>query len=153
MQSSVRLGLVGIAMATCLIAGSASAAEPAPVGYWKTIDDASNRQKSVIQIWQDDAGQVHGKIIKLFREADEEADPLCDECQGADFNKRIIGMTIMKGLGDEGDEWAGGTIMDPDNGETYKCLIEVEDGGKKLKVRGYIGFALLGRTQHWIRAR
>ena len=43
----------------------------------------------------------------------------------------------------------GGKIMDPKNGETYKCYIEVEEGGKKLKVRGYIGISLLGRTQYW----
>jgi len=46
----------------------------------------------------------------------------------------------------------GGTILTPVNGKTYKCKIAVEDGGKKLKVRGYIGMSLQGRTQRWGRA-
>ena len=144
MRPASRLAVAALAL-TCSPAWAAES----PTGYWKTIDDSSNRPKSVVEIWQDDAGKVHGKIVKLYREAGEEADPLCDECEGADHNQRIIGMTIMKGLKDDGDEWASGTIMDPNNGETYSCLIEIEDGGKKLKVRGYIGFSLLGRTQYW----
>jgi uncharacterized protein (DUF2147 family) len=32
-------------------------------------------------------------------------------------------------------------------------LIEVQNSGKRLKVRGYIGFSLLGRTQHWYRVK
>jgi uncharacterized protein (DUF2147 family) len=52
---------------------------------------------------------------------------------------------------ENGDQWSGGKILDPDNGKTYKCYIAVEDGGQKLKVRGFIGFSLLGRTQYWLR--
>ncbi len=61
-------------------------------------------------------------------------------------------MTILRDLKKDDDEWTGGTVLDPANGKTYKCKIAVEDGGKKLKVRGYVGLSLLGRTQHWVRA-
>jgi uncharacterized protein (DUF2147 family) len=43
---------------------------------------------------------------------------------------------------------SGGKILDPENGKTYKCSLTLEEGGQKLKVRGLIGFSLLGRTQH-----
>jgi uncharacterized protein (DUF2147 family) len=58
-------------------------------------------------------------------------------------------MVIMKGLKADGNEYSGGTIMDPDNGKVYKCKIEVVEDGAKLKVRGYIGIALAGRNQFW----
>jgi len=50
----------------------------------------------------------------------------------------------------DGDEYNSGTILDPENGETYKCYVELVSESK-LKVRGYIGFSLFGRTQYWIR--
>jgi uncharacterized protein (DUF2147 family) len=47
--------------------------------------------------------------------------------------------------------WAGGKIYDPENGKTYSCKM-VLDGEQYLKVRGYIGISLLGRTEIWTRA-
>lgn len=121
-----------------------------PEGYWKTIDDDGKTPKSVVYLWLHE-GKVHGKIIKLFRKAGEDMDPVCDKCEGANKNKRTIGLKILSGLEKDDEEWSGGKILDPNNGKFYKCYIEVQDGGKKLKVRGYIGFALLGRTQYWHR--
>ncbi len=40
---------------------------------------------------------------------------------------------------------------DPDNGRVYKTKLRLDDGGRKLRVRGFIGFSLLGRTQTWVR--
>ena len=61
-----------------------------------------------------------------------------------------MGMIVIKGLKKDGDEYNGGKILDPNNGKLYKCYIELEEDDK-LKVRGYIGLALLGRTQYWYR--
>jgi len=47
--------------------------------------------------------------------------------------------------------WEGGTILDPNNGKTYRSQLRVVDGGKKIEVRGYIGIPLLGRSQSWVR--
>jgi uncharacterized protein (DUF2147 family) len=44
--------------------------------------------------------------------------------------------------------WQG---VDPQSGNIYKVWIEVVDGGKRLKVRGYLGVSLFGRTQYWER--
>jgi len=65
-------------------------------------------------------------------------------------DKPIAGLVIIENLTEDGDEFNGGTIMDPENGKTYKCYIELLDDGK-LKVRGYLGISLLGRTQYWRR--
>ena len=47
--------------------------------------------------------------------------------------------------------WEGGKILDPENGKEYRLRLTPIDGGKKLEVRGYIGDAVLGRTQTWVR--
>jgi uncharacterized protein (DUF2147 family) len=137
----------------CLASAAETTAMPdldSPKGLWKTIDDKTGKAKSFIKIWIKD-GKLYGKITKLINPSEE--DPLCDKCEGALHNKPVIGMTIMKGLTQDGDEWNGGRILDPESGKTYKCLIEVQNSGKRLKVRGYIGFSLLGRTQHWYRVK
>jgi uncharacterized protein (DUF2147 family) len=50
----------------------------------------------------------------------------------------------------DGDAWEDGEILDPNNGSTYSCYIELENDNK-LKVRGYIGISIVGRTQYWYR--
>jgi len=142
---------LGLATLTVLFATSALAQAPSAVGRWTTIDDETKKPKSVITIYEEN-GKLFGKIEKLFREPSEEQNPLCDKCEGTLKNKPILGMVILRGLEKDDEEWSGGSILDPANGKTYKCKIAVEDGGKKLKVRGYIGLSLLGRTQHWVRA-
>jgi len=71
-------------------------------------------------------------------------------CPGDKKDAKVIGMEIMWDLEwDKGDEdWQDGDIMDPDNGKTYSCYIAMQSP-TKLKVRAFIGFSLLGRTQYW----
>lgn len=140
----------GLAVLTVMLASNAFAQATSPVGRWTTIDDETKKPKSVIAIWEEN-GKLFGKIEKLFLEPNEKQDPVCDKCQGDLKDKPILGMTILRDLKKDDDEWTGGTVLDPANGKTYKCKIAVEDGGKKLKVRGYVGLSLLGRTQHWVR--
>jgi uncharacterized protein (DUF2147 family) len=63
-------------------------------------------------------------------------------------------MTIIEGVKKNADEpvWDSGSILDPNNGKTYKVRLTPKDGGKALDVRGYIGMPMLGRTQTWQRA-
>ncbi|RLC46056.1 MAG: DUF2147 domain-containing protein [Candidatus Cloacimonadota bacterium] len=133
------------------VAATLFAQDLSPIGKWKTIDDETGKAKSIISIWQQE-GKLFGTIESLFLEPDEDPNPLCDECKGDLYNKPVIGMTILNNLKQDGNEWNGGTIMDPDNGKTYKCKIEVIENGSKLMVRGFIGFSLLGRTQYWLKA-
>jgi uncharacterized protein (DUF2147 family) len=129
---------------------SAWAQSNSPVGVWKTIDDQTGKPKSLVRITEND-GVLTGKIEKLFREPSEIQSPVCDKCEGAQKDQPILGMTILNGLKKDGDEYNGGTILDPHNGKTYKSKLEVKDGGKKLDVRGYIGMPMLGRSQTWVR--
>lgn len=51
---------------------------------------------------------------------------------------------------DGDDEWSGGTIYDPENGNTYDCVITMTDENT-LDIRGYIGISAFGRTDVWKR--
>jgi len=123
-----------------------------PLGRWKTIDDETGKPKSIVVIWEE-KGKLRGKIEQLIRQEGDEENPICDVCEGDRKNKPVLGMTIMWDLEKDDDEWSGGQILDPKNGKTYKCTIEVVDNGARLKVRGYIGFSLIGRSQYWLREK
>ncbi len=134
-----------------LLALSSQAADPSGVtGKWKTIDDETGKAKSIVEIYEDN-GTYSGRIVKLFLEPHEVQNPNCDKCTGEKKDKPITGLQILSGLKKDGDKWSGGDIMDPKNGKTYSCKAELAEGGAKLKLRGFIGFSLLGRTQTWIR--
>jgi len=125
-------------------------AEPmSPVGTWNTIDDETKKPKSLVRITEKD-GVYSGTVEKIVDPAKQ--DSKCDECASDDprKGKPVIGMTILTGLKKEGDNvYAGGRILDPNNGKTYNAKVTVIDDGKKLEMRGSILF--IGRTQTWIR--
>lgn len=120
------------------------------MGKWKTIDDETGDERSIVDIYEK-SGKVYGKVVKLFRVPGEDPDPVCNECDDSDdrFNKKIIGMEILRDMERSGDEYSGGNILDPKNGRVYRCSIWVE--GSELKVRGYWG--PFYRTQTWQRAQ
>ncbi|MEK6627454.1 MAG: DUF2147 domain-containing protein [Bdellovibrionota bacterium] len=122
-----------------------------PTGKWKTIDDETKQPKSIIFIFEQD-GKLFGKIEKLYKKPEEDQNPKCDKCSGDKKDQLIIGMQILNDLKKDSDtEWSGGKILDPNNGKTYSCKIELIEKGNKIKLRGFIGFSLLGRTQIWER--
>ncbi len=138
-----------VAAALLLLSTPALASDLSPVGTWKTIDDNTGQAKSIVQITEHN-GVLEGTILQVLK-SDDGPHPLCKKCDGERHNKPIEGMNFMWGLTRDDDVWDGGRILDPKTGKVYKAKIEVIDGGRKLKVRGYIGFALLGRTQVWLR--
>jgi uncharacterized protein (DUF2147 family) len=116
------------------------------LGQWETTDDKTGEKKALIEIYQK-GDQYFAKIVDSYI---SEEGKLCDRCKGSKKNQPIEGLVIIEGLEKDGDEFNGGTILDPENGKTYKCYLELVDKSK-LKVRGYLGVSLLGRTQYWTR--
>lgn len=116
------------------------------LGKWKTIDDESGKERSIIELYAV-KGLVFGKVIKTFPEPGEDLDPICDKCDSDDprFNKKIIGMEILQNMKQIGDEFTEGNILDPENGKIYRCKLWIE--GSNLMVRGYWGPFF--RTQIW----
>jgi uncharacterized protein (DUF2147 family) len=126
------------------------AAEPTPIGLWKTIDDNSGQPRALVRI-REVNGQFEGKIEKGFPKPGEDQPPKCEKCDGPRRNQPVIGMTILWGLTKQGDEYQGGEILDPESGKIYRGKMKLIDGGKKLEVRGFIGVSLFGRSQVWLR--
>lgn len=123
-------------------------AQQSILGKWKSIDDNSGEEKSIIEIFEK-GGKVFGKIIKIFPSAGEDPDPLCEECpeEDARYKKKIIGMEIIKDMQKSGEEYSEGSILDPEAGKIYNC--KLWRVGDDLKVRGYWG--PFYRTQTWKR--
>lgn len=121
-----------------------------PLGRWRTVDDVTGKVRSVVSIWED-KGVLFGRIEELLDLDPHISTPRCVHCSGESKDKPLMGLRIIWNLSRNGNQWSGGEILDPDSGKTYRCSIELADGGKKLKVRGFIGVSLFGRTQYWLR--
>ena len=129
-------------------AAAAVHAQATPAGLWKTVDDETRAEKSHVRL-SEASGVLSGKIEKLLDPAKQ--DSVCDKCSDGRKDQKVLGMTIVEGVKRNADEpyWDSGTILDPNNGKTYKVRLTPKDGGKALEVRGYIG--PFYRNQQWIR--
>ena len=67
-------------------------------------------------------------------------------------NRPIQGMVLLTGPKWKKGEWDDGDIYDPEYGNTYSAMVMMPDKNT-LKLRGYMGFSLLGRTTTWVRAK
>lgn len=135
-----------IAVLLLVFCATLTASAQSVTGKWKTIDDETGKPKSIVEITEKD-GKIYGKIIEILS---DKKDAKCDKCPGSDKGKPIKGLTIIKGLKKDGNEWSSGKILDPVSGKEYKCVIKL-NGSSKLDVRGYLGIQALGRTQTWVR--
>jgi hypothetical protein len=93
-----------------------------------------------------------GNVSELFRKPGQNLNPIGKKCPDGQKDHPVIRLTILTGLQQDGDEWNGGEILDPDNGKTSSCYVKVIENGTKLHVRGYIRLSLLGLMQDWERA-
>lgn len=137
-------------LAAALLAAAAGTAfaQATPAGLWKTIDDESKQERSFVRITEA-GGTVSGRIEKILDPG--KAAAVCDQCSDARKGQPIVGMSIIEGVKKNAAEpyWDGGTILDPNNGKTYKVRLTPKDGGKTLEVRGFIG--PFYRNQTWQR--
>lgn len=138
-----------IALAGLALAGLAHA-QTTPVGLWKTIDDDSKKEKSLVRISENN-GVYSGRIERLL---DPATDPksVCDKCTDDRKDKPVVGLEILRGIkAGESDKsvFEGGTIVDPNNGKSYRARLKPVNGGAQLEMRGYLGPFF--RTQVWQR--
>ena len=146
----VKLMKSGLVATSFVLVALGVQAQPTPAGLWKTIDDASQKEKSLVRIRE--AGGVYSGVIEKFLDPETKADAVCDKCTDERKGQPVLGMTILRGLRQSADNqevWEGGSILDPNNGKTYRARLKPIEGGKKLEMRGYIG--PFYRTQVWVR--
>jgi uncharacterized protein (DUF2147 family) len=117
----------------------------AVTGRWFTKDD-----EAIIEIYEED-DLLYGKIVLLQEPTDEQGNEKVDNNNPdpAQRDQKRIGLVIMKNFVQKNEyKWGGGKIYDPDNGKTYACTMKLGKNNT-LKIRGYIGVSLLGRTEVW----
>ncbi|MCU0391691.1 MAG: DUF2147 domain-containing protein [Thermoflexibacter sp.] len=134
---------IGFLLFACLMFSICASAQSI-VGKWKTIDDNTNKARSVVEIYEQD-GKYFGRIINVFWNPDESPDNVCEKCTDDRKNQKIVGLQIIRNMEKKGSEYKNGKILDPENGKVYDCKIWIENG--VLKVRGYVAFFF--RTQTW----
>ena len=116
------------------------------VGHWQVInsDGAPGGQ---VETYVEN-GVLSGRVTGV--RPGRAPDSVCDKCSGELKNQRIMGMVIIRNFHPEGDDWVGGTVVDPENGKEYKGKIWAI-GKDKLGMRGFVGISLIGRTATWVR--
>lgn len=129
------------------------------LGLWAT-DPEGGGGEAHVEVFKE-GGKYHGRIVWLAEPVYGPDDPDGPEGQpktdteNPDPARRqdpVIGLLIVKDFDYKGDGvWYHGTIYDPDNGKTYKSKIKLGDSDTELKVRGFIGVSLIGRTTVWTR--
>lgn len=117
-------------------------------GHWYNSEKTTK-----IMIYKTASGKYDGKIAWL-KEPNENGKPKVDK-DNPDKSLRsrpLLNLVIVKNLKSKGNnKYDGGTIYDPKSGNTYSSKVELS-GPNTMKLRGYIGFSLIGRTETWTRA-
>ncbi|MFT3664850.1 DUF2147 domain-containing protein [Piscinibacter sp.] len=147
MNKKIATALAALAAALAPVAALAQAATP--VGLWKTIDDESKAEKSLVRI-SEAGGVLTGRIEKILDPARQ--NEVCDKCTDERKGKPMLGLAIIRNARHDSADasvWTGGDITDPNNGKTYRLRLKPLAEGKQLEVRGYIGPFF--RNQTWIR--
>lgn len=119
-------------------------------GLWKTIDDDDGRARSWIRI-VGTGGLYTGRIERVL-DADARPGDVCEACTDDRRNKPIVGLEIIRNLRAQPADptvFDGGEILDPEDGKVYRLRLRLQDGGRRLEVRGYWG--PFYRTQSWLR--
>ncbi|HEY2164179.1 MAG TPA: DUF2147 domain-containing protein [Gemmatimonadaceae bacterium] len=132
-----------------LVNDPAVIAQDSPAGLWSTISDRDGKPTGIVEI-----REVNGELVGVVRGILVDAGPadsVCDKCTDDRKGQPIVGMEILRHMRQNGDEWNGGEILDPENGQTYRATMKLAEDGKKLIVRGYIGIPMFGRSQTWVR--
>ena len=112
------------------------------VGEWYTVDDETGAVKALVDIYKGDNGLYYGKIIKVFKDGQENPD------------SDRIGLVIVKDMKAEDGILKGGTIYEPESGKTYYAKISYNESDNTITLRGSIDKrGWVGRSQTWIKER
>ncbi|MFN8864230.1 MAG: DUF2147 domain-containing protein [Flavobacteriales bacterium] len=125
----------------------------------------ANEADRLIGVWEPSHGKArikiekvgtryYGKIVWLKEPNDPDTKQPKVDKNNPDAAMRtspLKGHRILKDFVFKGNnEWESGTIYDPENGNTYNCVIKMTDDNT-LDIRGYIGIEAFGRTDVWKR--
>ena len=117
----------------------ARASAPIEGRYW------TEDKKGIIELYRS-GGAVHGRILWRSQALRDENNP-----DPALRDRSLIGITFLNDFSPAHGQWRGGTVYSADNGRTYRGRLWLEQGGQVLKMRGFLGVSLFGRTATFLR--
>jgi uncharacterized protein (DUF2147 family) len=146
--NTVRMKLVAAILLFLLVPRPLSAQVKADdiVGHW-----ISSENKVKVEIYRS-GDKYYGKVTWL-KEPLKNGKPKLDH-RNPNHKLRsqpVIGLVVLRNFVFDDDEWTSGEVYDPSSGNKYDAYITMPDKNT-LKVRGYIGFSVFGKTVVWKRA-
>lgn len=123
-------------------------------GVWRTVDDKTGVIRAHIQMVKQSDGSYKGTLIDDFPAAGETPLLNCIKCPAPYTNKPLIGLQILSGFKEDPenpDNFINGKVLDPRAGKIYSGKAKLSADNRKLRLRGYIGVSVLGRSQTWLR--
>ncbi|HPV14150.1 MAG TPA: DUF2147 domain-containing protein [Candidatus Cloacimonadota bacterium] len=136
--------------ALCLPLMAQKVGKESITGKWYT-----ENKDSIVQVFKTEAGSYNGKLVWLKDSIAKDGKPVVDKNNPDKKlrNRPLMNMVILTGLQHKkGASYEGGTIYDPESGKSYSCKAELPDINT-LKLRGYVGVSLMGKTTTWTRAK
>lgn len=123
-------------------------------GIWRTIDDKTGVVRAHIEMVKQADGSYIGTLVKDFPAPGETPLVNCSKCPAPYTNKPVVGLQILKGFREDPkkpNNYINGKVLDPRHGHLYSGKAKLSADGRKLRLRGYVGVSVLGRSQTWLR--
>lgn len=141
-------------MGSCLAVFASMSFAATPEGFWKSIDDRTGEQLSIVEIKKKADNTYTGTIVYRYPVPGGTVLTHCVKCPEPFKNKPILGLQIAWGLKEDPknpNQYIDGRVLEPKSGNVYKGKAQLSADGKRLRMRGYMGVSALGRTQVWLR--
>lgn len=140
-------------LVTALEAGAA--APDGVLGLWRTPPNPKDGA-AIVEITQRGDG-LSGRIVWLEKPLYPPDHPAAGKPKVDRENpdpvlrmRPVLGLEILSGFRWDGQRWVDGHVYDPVTGNTYRATLYLE-APDRLRLRGYVGIPLFGRTEVWER--